>query len=313
MTNSALSPFPIIAILGPTAVGKTSVAIRLAKRIRGEIVNLDSVQIYKGLDIGSAKPTKEEQAEVKHHLIDILEPDEVIDATIFATKASFAIKNIIKRGKVPILVGGTGFYLRSIFEGLTPLPSKHPAIRNFLNIYLREKGRDFLYNFLMEVDKEAADKIHKNDTYRLIRALEVYMSSSIPFSVLCKKERVYIPFRLDNRALLKIGLITDRDQLYKRIDDRVEFMVQHGFIDEVKDLLNKGYNPKLKPLQSIGYRHIISYLLGNKGLADTIDELKRDTRHYAKRQITWFKKEDQIRWFNVEKLLQSRDIWKEIN
>lgn len=312
MTENGIlpEPFPIIAIVGPTGVGKTSISIRLAKRLGGEVVNLDSVQVYKGLDIGSAKPTKKELKEVPHHLIDIRMPYEPLDAQSFSRLATWAIQRIIYKGKVPILVGGTGFYLKSVFEGLSPITSREPAIRKMLKDLLEDKGHEYLFKWLKEVDEKTCEKISSSDTYRLIRALEVYLSTGRPFSLICGEKRPKGKFF--GRSVLKIGLIVERKKLYEMIDKRVENMLLEGFIQEVKGLLAKGFSPSLKPLQSIGYKHIISHLQGEKTLDEAIYEMKRDTRRYAKRQITWFKKDVTIRWFNPFFLLESDDIWEAI-
>ncbi len=305
--------FPVIAVLGPTATGKTSVSIRLAQRLVGEVINLDSVQIYRGLDIGSAKPSTQERQGVVHHLIDIREPWDVMDAASFVRLAARAMELVISRGKVPILVGGTGFYLRSLEKGLSILPGTSPAIRDHVRKMVKEYGHEEVHKLLSSLDPQRAKAIHPRDTYRLSRALEVFLSSSMSFDKLVKEydKRLFAPF--EGRTMLKIGLMMERERLYKRIDDRVDQMISQGFIDEVSGLLAKGLSPELKPLQSIGYRHIISYLQKEKEFSQAILEMKRDTRRYAKRQLTWFRKEPGIRWFHPEKLLKAKDIWKAIN
>ena len=305
--------FPVIAVLGPTATGKTSVSIRLAQRLGGEVINLDSVQIYRGLDIGSAKPSTQERQGVVHHLIDIREPWDVMDAASFVRLAARAMELVISRGKVPILVGGTGFYLRSLEKGLSILPGTSPAIRDRVRKMIKEYGHEEVHKLLSSLDPQRAKAIHPRDTYRLSRALEIFLSSSMSFDKLVKEydKRLFAPF--EGRTMLKIGLMMERERLYKRIDDRVDQMISQGFIDEVSGLLAKGLSPELKPLQSIGYRHIISYLQKEKEFSQAILEMKRDTRRYAKRQLTWFRKEPGIRWFHPEKLLKAKDIWKAIN
>ncbi len=305
--------FPVIAVLGPTATGKTSVSIRLAQRLGGEVINLDSVQIYRGLDIGSAKPSTQERQGVVHHLIDIREPWDVMDAASCVRLAARAMELVISRGKVPILVGGTGFYLRSLEKGLSILPGTSPAIRDRVRKMIKEYGHEEVHKLLSSLDPQRAKAIHPRDTYRLSRALEIFLSSSMSFDKLVKEydKRLFAPF--EGRTMLKIGLMMERERLYRRIDDRVDEMMRQGFVEEVSGLLAKGLSPELKPLQSIGYRHIISYLQKEKEFSQAILEMKRDTRRYAKRQLTWFRKEPGIRWFHPEKLLKAKDIWKAIN
>ncbi len=304
--------FPIISVIGPTATGKTAVSIRLAKRLGGEIINLDSVQIYRGLDIGSAKPSKEEMDQVVHHLIDIREPWDVMDAPSFARLAAWAVKRVWTKGKIPILVGGTGFYLKALETGLSSLPGTMPALRNYVKELIRVQGHDRVHAMLKELDPERASEIHPKDTYRLARSIEIILSAGgMSYKALCKKKEPVSPGL--GVPIFKIGLMLPRPRLYELIDNRVESMLEQGFIDEVAGLLKRGLSPELKPLQSIGYRHIISYLLREKELEQATDEMKRDTRRYAKRQITWFKKEPGIRWFNPEELLGAADIWKAVN
>ena len=305
--------FPVIAVLGPTATGKTSVSIRLAKRLGGEVINLDSVQMYRGLDIGSAKPSTQERQGVVHHLIDIREPWEVMDAASFVRLAARAMELVISRGKVPVLVGGTGFYLRSLERGLSILPGTSPAIRNFVRKMIKEYGHEEVHRLLSSFDPQRAKAIHPRDTYRLSRALELFLSSSVPFDKLVREHDKQLCPSLEGRTMIKIGLMVERERLYRRIDERVDQMMRQGFLEEVTGLLSRGLSPGLKPLQSIGYRHIISYLQHEKEFSQAIWEMKRDTRRYAKRQLTWFRKEPGIRWFHAEKLLEARDIWKAVN
>ncbi len=310
--TAVLHKFPVVAVVGPTATGKTAVSIRLAKRLGGEIVNLDSIQIYKGLDIGSAKPSREEMSGIVHHLIDIREPWEVMDAASFMRIASRMVDVVLERGKVPILVGGTGFYLKSLEQGLSVLPGAMPGLRSRLIEMIRDKGHQQVHSLLVSLDPQMAKKIHPKDTYRLFRAFEILMGCPASKDARVKEESFPTLMQKGIR-IFKIGLMCQRDLLYRRIDDRVEQMLENGLVKEVKGLLAQGLNPSLKPLQSIGYRHIISYLLKKMEFSQAIFEMKRDTRRYAKRQITWFKKDPGIRWFNPESLLQEADIWKAVN
>jgi len=302
--ETPLMPFPSIAIVGPTAVGKTSLSIFLAKRLKGEIVNFDSMQVYKGLDIGTAKPTIEERATVPHHLFDIREPDEPFDAAEFVRLAIRCAKHIRKKGKIPIFVGGNGFYLKALEYGLDPAPSRNPALRAWLEGIIKERGKKFLWEVLYEFSPKLAKKIHENDTYRLIRNIEILIT---------KDHIIDKPIHLRTN-LFKIGLLRPREQLYKLIDKRVDQMLDQGLLDEVKALLLKGYSPFLKPMRAIGYKQMVDYLLGKISWEEAIFQMKRDTRRYAKRQFTWFKSDPSIRWFQPNELMINvSTIWEKIN
>ena len=305
--------FPVIAVVGPTAAGKTAVAIRIARRIRAEIINLDSIQVYRRLDIGSAKPSLEEQAGVVHHLLDMREPSEPLDAASFARIAGRRADRIIDRGKNVVFAGGTGFYLKALLCGLSEAPGQLAGIRQFLKKTASMYGRERLHHFLKEIDPASAARIHPNDLYRVCRALEVFLSSGHPFSWWRHKKGTPSASFIRQRHCLKIGLNLSRQVLYQRIEKRVDQMIAAGFVREVKGLLEKGLDPRLKPLQSLGYRHIICYLQGSCSLDEAISTMKRDTRRYAKRQLTWFKKDPQIRWFRPDYLLGCPDVWKAVN
>ena len=315
MKNASRLPalFPVTAVVGPTATGKTAVAIRIARRIHAEIINLDSVQVYRRLDIGSAKPTLEEQAGVVHHLLDIREPFEPLDAASFARIAARRADGIIDRGKNVVFAGGTGFYLKALLSGLSQMPGQAAGIRQLLKKHASMYGRERLHHFLKEIDPSSAARIHPNDLYRVSRALEVFLSSGKPFSWWCEKKNMPSASFIRQRQCLKIGLNLSRDALYRRIERRVDHMIAAGFVREVKDLIEQGLDPRLKPLRSLGYRHIICYLQGLCSLDEAISEIKRDTKRYAKRQLTWFKKDPQIRWFRPDYLLGCRDVWKAVN
>ena len=301
--------FPVVAVIGPTATGKTAVSIRLATRLRGQIINLDSIQLYRRLDIGSAKPTRQERQMVRHHLIDIREPWDVMDAASFMRLAARAIERVVGHGCVPILVGGTGFYLKCLEQGLDMLPGAVPALRERIKQMIRQLGHERVHEILASLDEKRALAIHPKDTYRLIRSFEILLYTKHPRDQV--ESTALLPVR--RYRFFKIGLMTKRERLYDRIDRRVDQMLEQGLIQEVSGLLGKGLDPGLKPLQSIGYRHIISYLMKEKELDQAIMEMKRDTRRYAKRQITWFKKEPGIRWFDPERLLNAPDIWKAVH
>jgi tRNA dimethylallyltransferase len=303
--SQAIERFPLVIIVGPTAVGKTAVSLRLASEIRAEIISVDSVQIYRSLDIGSAKPNFKERNIVPHHLIDVANPDEPFDAANFTRLAWLSIKRIISRGRVPMLVGGTGLYLRALFNGLSPSQGAHPGLRLQLKKMADTFGAGMLYDFLTTVDKISAEKIHPNDIFRLIRAIEIYISTGIPPTSWHKGQKS----PLNGFPRLKIGLIRDKQELYEIINKRVDQMMEEGLLYEVKTLLKKGYAPRLNSLQTLGYRHIIAYFTGELSYKEAIRQLKRDTRHYAKRQLTWFKSDPEIKWFHPDELIKKEKIW----
>ncbi len=301
--------FPWVALVGPTAVGKTALSLRLATEIRAEIVNFDSVQVYRGLDIGSAKPTPEERAVVPHHLIDILDPDEPFDAAGFARKARGAVRSITGRGRTVLLVGGTGLYLKALLQGLVPSPGGDPLIRSVLRGIAESKGPEALHELLKERDLESALRIHPNDIFRVIRALEVY---ELTGKTMSEWRRLQKQMKTAPPCCIKVGLIRPREELYRRINARVDEMLEHGLIEEVKALLEQGYSTQLKPLQTLGYRHVAAYLEGRYTLSEAVRLLKRDTRRYAKRQLTWFRADPEVRWFHPDELLAAESVWHRI-
>jgi tRNA dimethylallyltransferase len=283
----------LIIIQGPTAAGKTELAVRLAEHCDGEIVNADSMQIYRGMDIGTAKPSATLLRRVPHHLLDIVAPDQPFSAADFRAKAVAAIQEIHNRGKRVIVVGGTGLYIKALTQGLIDSPEGDETIRAELAEVARVAGREELLRQLNLVDPVTAARLHPNDQVRIIRALEVFRMTGCPISVHREKHA----FQNCGFRCLKIGITKDRTELYRRIDNRVDWMVQHGFIEEVQTLLGKGFAAHLKPMRSLGYRQICAYLAGVYSLDEAIRLIKRDTRHYAKRQLTWFKKDLEIKWF----------------
>jgi len=307
--NHQITKFSLVALVGPTAAGKTALSLRLAKEMCAEIISVDSVQVFRGLDVGTAKPSLEEQKQVPHHLIDVADPDEPFDAADFVRKALGIIRSIRARGKVPLLVGGSGLYLRFLLEGLAPCPGRDPMVREMLRKISANQGKRALHDLLAGADPEAANRLHPNDTFRVIRALEVYHQTGEPMSIWQKRHK-----RTSGQRLLctKIGLARPREELYKRIDARVGVMLDAGFLEEVKFLLNKGYSHHLKPLQSLGYRHMIRFLKGEVSFDEAVSQLRRDTRRYAKRQITWFRADPEIRWYHPEALLGLNKVWQEI-
>ena len=270
-------------IAGPTAGGKSAAAMELAGLFEAEIVNADSMQVYRYLDIGTAKPTQAEKKSVPHHLIDILYPDE---------EAQQAVADIQARGTRAMVVGGTGLYIKALTSGLIRGGEVDPAIRKRLQAEAQAGGRERLYQRLQEADPATAAQLHPHDTYRIIRALEVYERTGQPISTLRKMHL----FKEGPYQCLKIGLQRERGELYDRIDQRVDGMIRQGLKEEVERILKMGYAPSLKALQSLGYKQIIAYLQGEYDLAEAIRLIKRDTRRYARRQLTWFKADPEIRW-----------------
>ena len=283
----------LVVILGPTCVGKTEIAIKLAGEYGGEIISADSMQVYRYMDIGTAKPTSEERFLVRHHLIDIVSPDEEFDAAMFVGRAREVINRVNSEDKSIFVVGGTGLYIEALIGGLFDGPGADRGLRDMYREDQEKYGGCYLYEKLKERDEAAVGKIHPNDIFRIIRALEVLELSGE--SIVKKRndhnfgEKVY--------DYLKIGLMIDRYQLYERINKRVEKMILDGLVVEVEKLLEMGYDETLKPMQSFGYRHIVNYIKGMYDIQETVRLIKRDTRHYAKRQMTWFGTDKDIEWF----------------
>lgn len=288
---------PLIVIAGPTAVGKTSLSINLAKSIGGEVISADSMQVYKYMDIGTAKVTKEEAQGVKHYLVDTLNPDDDFSVHIFQQMAKDSMKKIRENGKIPIMVGGTGFYIQSlIYDIAFDDTTKDNAYRLELEQLAREKGKDHVHHMLKDIDPVSYEKIHANNLKRVIRALEYYRDTGEPISVHNEKEsRKESPYNL-----VFYVLTMDRKLLYERIDKRVDMMIEDGLVDEVKGLKEMGYSKDLVSMKGLGYKEIYEYLDGEYDLDEAVYILKRDTRHFAKRQLTWFKREKNVRWIHVD-------------
>jgi tRNA dimethylallyltransferase len=287
----------VLVIVGPTGVGKTQVSLKLADILNGEIVSLDSRQVYTYMDIGTAKPTKEEMKRVAHHLIDVVCPDEKFTAADYGRKAREVIKKISKRKKQPIVVGGSGLYLKALTRGFFEGPKGSEKLRERLKREELKSGLNYLFEKLKKVDPKAALRIHPHDSVRIIRALEVYELTGKPITLLQEKGD-YEPFEME---FVKVGLTLDRKELYERIDRRVEKMIKEGFLDEVKALKEKGYSTSLKAFKTVGYQELFSYLDGEIDFPMAIERIKLNTRRYAKRQLTWFKKEKGIEWVDAEK------------
>jgi len=284
--------------MGPTAVGKTGLVMQLAKYLSGEIVNADSMQIYRFMDIGTAKPTSAERSEVAHHLLDIVDPDEDFDASLYSQMAREEINNLAEKGRVAIVAGGTGLYLKALFHGLFYAAHSDPSIRERLRREGEKRGGLELYNRLKRIDPSTAGRLHPHDLFRIMRALEVWECTGKPMSVLQKEHG----FRENPFITLKIGLQRPRSELYTRIDRRVEKMMELGLLDEVRGLLGRGYGPHLKSMQALGYRHMVQHLIKGMKIAEAVRIMKRDTRHYAKRQMTWFGGDQEIKWFHPHEM-----------
>ena len=287
----------LVGIVGPTATGKTAVGIELAKQLDGEIISADSMSIYKDMDIGTAKPSIEERGAVMFHLIDVVCPNEEFSVAEFKRLAQEAIENIQKRGKLPILVGGTGLYVRALTAGLNiPLAGPDRELRDRLKAEAAEFGNEHLLERLRVVDPVTAQRLHINDLKRIIRALEVYILTGLPISHYHETEgatETVYHSRL-------FGLTMSRPALYERIERRVDEQIKVGIVEEVRGLLEKGYNLDMPSMQGLGYKQIAGYLLGEYDLDTAIDLLKRDTRRFAKRQFTWFRTDPGIHWLDVE-------------
>ena len=286
----------LLCLLGPTAVGKTEIAIQLAQRLNAEIVSVDSRQIYRQMDIGTAKPTFEEQQAARHHLIDCVDISQSFSVAGYQSVADAAIADIQNRGKRVLLVGGAGLYFRAIVDGLFEGPGANPALRKRLEAEAAQNGVDSLHKRLQTCDPASADRIHPNNLVRVIRALEVYELTGTPMSELQQQwhpEKQRYPF-------IAFGLTMPRALLYRRIEQRVDVMLANGLIAEVESLLAAGYARDSVALQSFGYRELIAYLDGDCTYLDAISQLKQNTRRFAKRQLTWFRKDTRIEWLDRE-------------
>lgn len=294
---------PLIILTGPTAVGKTDLSIQLAKAVDAEIVSADSMQIYKYMDIGSAKVTEEEMQGVKHYLVDEIEPDMPFSVSEYKRMAEEYIDEISSRGKNVIVTGGTGLYLNSlIFDMDFGKSDANQELRKELNKELEENGPAYMYEKLVSLDKEAAERIHPNNTKRVIRAIEVAMSGEKmnDFSKDLRYNKKYRP--------IIIVLNRDRQALYDRINLRVDIMLKNGLIEEVKGLLEKGYTKDMISMQGIGYKEIIKYFDGEYTLDEAIEIIKRDSRRYAKRQLTWFRRYENAKWFEIDKFDSAEEL-----
>jgi tRNA dimethylallyltransferase len=285
----------VLVLAGPTASGKTAAAVALAKELDGEIISADSMQIYRRMTIGTAKPSLEEMQGIPHHLIDCVEPDAPFSVAAFVAQAQELIAEIDSRGRVPIVAGGTGLYINGLtlpwsFEA----PDRDEALREELMRRARTEGPQVLYDELKQVDPESAEGLHPNNVKRVVRALEIFGVTGRPKSEIDKRGwEEPLPF-----DYIMTGILWPREELYQRIDRRVDVMVAEGLMDEVRALLDAGYSENLPAMKAIGYKECFPYLRGEETLEETIRVLKRDTRHFAKRQLTWFRRDERITWFD---------------
>ena len=296
---------PLVILTGPTAVGKSALSISLAKAIDGEIISAESMQVYKYMDIGTDKITPEQMEGVPHYLIDEFEPDKEFNVVTFQKYAKKYISEIYEKNKIPILVGGTGFYIQAVLYDIDFKEAEDDyAYRNKLEKLAKEKGRDYTHKQLEKIDPESAKAIHPNNLQRVIRALEYYKETGELMSDHNKKQKEKTsPYNFCYFVLNK-----DREKLYNSINLRVDEMFEEGLVDEVKSLLDRGYTKDLVSMQGLGYKEIIPYILGERTLEEAIYLLKRDTRHYAKRQLTWFRREENINWINKEDYTNDKNI-----
>ncbi len=288
---------PLIILTGPTAVGKTELSVKLAKALQGEIISADSIQVYKYMDIGSAKVTKEEMEGVKHYLIDELMPDEEFNIFYFKEKAKEYVNEIYKNNHIPIVAGGTGFYIQSLLYDIEfKNEESDDQIRNELYQLYEKQGAAYIHNILKEIDPESAAAIHENNVKRVIRAIEYYRLNGEKISTHNEREKQKnSPYNFKYYCLNM-----DRKLLYERINKRVDIMVKNGLVEEVKSLLNMGYSKNLVSMQGIGYKEIVLYLEGNITLEEAVEMIKQETRRFAKRQLTWFRREKEVTFINYE-------------
>jgi tRNA dimethylallyltransferase len=289
---------PLLAVVGPTATGKSRLAMALAGELGGEIVNADALQVYRGFDIGTAKPTAAERARVPHHLIDVLDPAERYSAGEFARRARAAIAEIEGRGRLPIVVGGSGLYLRALLAGISPIPPGDAAVRARLRARLAAEGLPPLAAELARRDPETASRLAPGDAQRVLRALEVALVSGVPLASWIARQ----PFGNQRIPAVSVGLTLARSLLYDEIAGRVAGMIERGWVSEVEGLLAQGLDPQLPAFQAIGYRQLVLHVRGERTLPQAISETIQATRRFAKRQETWFRKEPDVTWFPAQDL-----------
>ena len=295
---------PLVILTGPTAVGKTALSIKLASEIGGEIISADSMQVYRQMDIGSAKIKSEEMGGIPHHLIDILEPEEEFNVCLFEKLALEAIEQIYERGHIPVVVGGTGFYIQALLYQIDFTEEEtDTAFRDKLWQLGEEKGNHYLHELLRKVDPESAEEIHENNRKRVIRALEFYENSGKPISTHNKEQRQ----KTSAYNSCYFVLTDDRKKLYERIESRVDQMLSKGLVDEVRTLKERGCNASMVSMQGLGYKEILEYLDGRCSLLEAVEKIKKETRHFAKRQLTWFRREKNVIWLDKQAFAYDED------
>jgi len=287
---------PVVAIVGPTAIGKSRIGIEVAKILKTEILTADSRQVYREMNIGTDKPALAEQQGIPHRLIDLVDPDQSFNVGDFRHHASQEISRLHRQGLLPLVIGGTGLYIRALLRGLCPGPPANWVIRNELAQEAKTQGPGFLYEKLQQVDPDLAQRLHPNDQPKIQRALEVYRILGTPLSVVHQQHR----FEDTPYPSLLIGLTMDRQALYRRIETRVEWEIHKGLVQETQSLMEQGYHRELGSMKGLGYRQFSGYLAGEYSYEEAVRLLKRDTRHFAKRQMTWFQKEPGIHWITLE-------------
>jgi len=299
----------IVFIVGPTGTGKSDAAVRVAAAADGEIVSADSMQFYRGMDVGTAKPDAAQREQVPHHLLDVVDPDQPYNVARFHDDATRAIDDILRRGRLPLVVGGSGLYVRALSCKLDlPVAEPDDALRHRLRETARAQGPEFLHERLAAVDRASAERIHPRDVKKVIRALEVFERSGTPISDRYRAK----PEPTDRYECLMFGLTCDREELYRRVEERCDRMVNSGLIREVRELLSRGYSPDLQSLQAIGYQEVAALLRGDLGFPEAVETFKRNTRRYVKRQLTWFKTEDRIQWLDVARRDPAEEILSEL-
>jgi len=298
MTNAELihTHTPLVAIVGPTAIGKSRIGIEIAKVLQTEILTADSCQVYRGMDIGTDKPTVPERQGVPHRLIDLVAPDQPFNVGDYRRHALQEISRLHGQGLLPLVIGGTGLYIRGLLRGLCPGPPANWPIRQALAKEATERGRTFLHEKLQKVDPALAQRLHPHDQPKVLRGLEVYQTLGIPLSKVQEQHQ----FQEMPYPFLLIGLTMERQSLYRRIDMRVEWEIEKGLVQETQSLMQQGYSRQLGSMKGLGYRQFAGYLAGEYSYEEAVRLLKRDTRHFAKRQLTWFRKEPRIQWVTVE-------------
>lgn len=295
---------PLVILTGPTAVGKTALSIKLASEIGGEIISADSMQVYRQMDIGSAKIKPEEMGGIPHHLIDILEPEEEFNVCLFEKLALEAMEQIYERGHIPVVVGGTGFYIQALLYQIDFTEEEtDTAYRDKLWQLGEEKGNHYLHELLRKVDPESAEEIHENNRKRVIRALEFYENCGKPISTHNKEQRQ----KTSAYNSCYFVLTDDRKKLYERIESRVDQMLSKGLVDEVRTLKERGYNASMVSMQGLGYKEILEYLDGRCSLLEAVEKIKKETRHFAKRQLTWFRREKDVIWIDKQAFAYDED------